>query len=104
MKRRKRINSNTIFTFLVYTIAIVAAIIWVYPLVYVVSASFSSPEELLSGNVLLFPKGFNLDAYRYIFANDDIMTGYKNTIFYSVVGTLYNMILTIFAAYPLSRK
>lgn len=90
--------------FLVYTIAIVAAIIWVYPLVYVVSASFSSPEELLSGNVILFPKGFNLDAYRYIFANDDIMTGYKNTIFYSVVGTLYNMVLTICAAYPLSRK
>lgn len=104
MKKKKRINSNTIFTFLVYTIAIVAAIIWVYPLVYVVSASFSSPEELLAGNVVVFPKGFNLDAYRYIFANDNIMTGYKNTIFYSVFGTLYNMILTICAAYPLSRK
>lgn len=104
MKKKKRINSNTIFTFLVYTIAIVAAIIWIYPLVYVVSASFSSPDELLAGNVVLFPKGFNLDAYRYIFANDDIMTGYKNTIFYSVFGTLYNMVLTVCAAYPLSRK
>ncbi len=104
MKKRKKFNSNTVYTIVVYTIAIVAALVWLYPLVFVVSASFSSPEELLAGNVVLFPKGFNLDAYKYVFQNKDIMTGYRNTIFYSVVGTLYNMILTVFAAYPLSKK
>ena len=104
MKRRKKFNSNTIFTLIVYSVAIIAAVIWLYPLVYVISASFSSPQELLSGNVVLFPKGFNLDAYKYVFQNEDIMTGYRNTIFYSVVGTLYNMVLTICAAYPLSKK
>ena len=103
-KRRYKFNSDTVFTIAIYTIAIVAALVWVYPLIYVVSASFSSPEELLAGNVVLFPKGFNLEAYKYVFQNKDIMTGYKNTVFYSVVGTLYNMILTIFAAYPLSKK
>lgn len=103
-RRRKKFNSNTVYTIIVYTIAIVAALAWLYPLVYVVSASFSSPEELLSGNVVLFPKGFTLEAYKYVFKNKDIMTGYRNTIFYSVVGTLYNMILTVFAAYPLSKK
>lgn len=105
MKRRKeRFNSNMIFTIAVYSIIILAAIIWVYPLIYVVSASFSDPEALLAGEVVLFPKGFNLNAYKYIFKDKNIMTGYANTIFYSVVGTLYNMFLTICAAYPLSRK
>lgn len=103
-KRRKKFNSNTVYNIVVYSVAIITALVWLYPLVFVVSASFSSPEELLAGNVFLFPKGFNLDAYKYVFQNKDIMTGYRNTIFYSVVGTLYNMILTVCAAYPLSRK
>ena len=104
MKRKNhKFNSDTVFTILVYATAILAAVIWIYPLIFVVSASFSSPEALLHGEVFLFPKDFTLDAYKYIFQNDGIMTGYRNTIFYSVVGTVYNMILTICAAYPLSR-
>ena len=106
MQRRKmqKFNSNTVYTIVVYTLAIVAALIWLYPLVFVVSASFSSPEALLSGKVFLFPVDFTLDAYKYIFQNAGILTGYRNTIFYSVVGTLYNMLLTICAAYPLSKS
>jgi len=96
-------NSNTVYTIIVYAVAIVAALLWVYPLIFVVSASFSSPEALLAGEVFLFPKDFTLAAYEYIFKSPNIMTGYRNTIFYSVFGTLYNMILTICAAYPLSR-
>lgn len=99
----KSFNSNTVYTIVVYTIAIVAAALWLYPLIYVLSASVSDPEALLSGEVILFPKGFNFDAYKYIFQNKQILVGYGNTIFYSVVGTLYNMVLTVFAAYPLSR-
>ena len=102
--RKEKFNTNTIYTIVVYTIAILAALVWVYPLIFVVSASFSDPEALLAGEVVLFPKGFNVNAYKYIFQDKNIMTGYANTIFYSVVGTIYNMILTIFAAYPLSRK
>lgn len=104
MKRRKKFNSNTVYILIVYTVAIVAALVWLYPLVYVVSASLSSPEELVAGNVVLLPKGFNLNAYKYVFQSKNIMTGYKNTIFYSVVGTFYNMVLTICAAYPLSKS
>ena len=102
--RKEKFNTNTIYTVVVYTIAILAALVWIYPLIFVVSASFSDPEALLAGEVVLFPKGFNVNAYKYIFQDKNIMTGYANTIFYSVVGTLYNMILTVFAAYPLSRK
>ena len=100
----KNFNSNTVYTIVVYTLAIVAALLWLYPLVYVVSASFSDPNALLNGEVVLLPKGFNFNAYKYIFQNDQILVGYGNTIFYSVVGTLYNMVLTICAAYPLSRS
>ena len=100
----KNFNSNTVYTIMVYTLAIVAALVWLYPLVYVVSASFSDPNALLNGEVVLLPKGFNLNAYKYIFQNKQILVGYGNTIFYSVVGTLYNMVLTICAAYPLSRS
>ena len=102
-KRKEKFNSNTVYTIIVYTVAIGAAILWLYPLIFVVSASFSSPEALLAGEVFLFPKDFTLAAYEYIFKSPNIMTGYRNTIFYSVFGTLYNMILTICAAYPLSR-
>ncbi len=100
----KNFNSNTVYTIVVYTLAIVAALLWLYPLVYVVSASFSDPNALLNGEVVLLPKGFNFNAYKYIFQNNQILVGYGNTIFYSVVGTLYNMVLTICAAYPLSRS
>jgi putative aldouronate transport system permease protein len=100
----KNFNSNTVYTIVVYTLAIVAALVWLYPLVYVISASFSDPNALLNGEVVLLPKGFNLNAYKYIFQNKQILVGYGNTIFYSVVGTLYNMVLTICAAYPLSRS
>ena len=101
--KKGRSNSDVIFTIVVYTTAILAALVWIYPLIFVVSASFSSPESLLSGEVLLFPKNFSLEAYKYIFKDSSILTGYRNTIFYSLVGTVYNMLLTICAAYPLSR-
>ena len=101
--KKRKFNSDTVFTIIVYTTAILAALIWIYPLIFVVSASFSSPEALLNGDVLLFPNGLTVDAYKYIFQDSGILTGYRNTIFYSVVGTVYNMLLTICAAYPLSR-
>lgn len=106
MKRKKQFhfNSNTVFTVGIYLVAIIAALLWLYPLVFVISASVSDPQALLNGDVLLFPVGFNLKAYEYIFKNNQLLVGYGNTIFYSVVGTAYNMILTIFAAYPLSRS
>lgn len=104
MKKKKKFNSNTVYMIVIYTLAIGAALLWLYPLVYVLSASFSDPVALKAGEVILLPKGFNLNAYKYVFESKNILTGYRNTVFYSVVGTFYNMILTICAAYPLSKK
>jgi len=75
-----------------------------YPLIYVVSASFSDSNAVISGEVWLWPVGFNIEAYKTIFQEKSIMTGYMNTIIYTVFGTIFNLILTTLAAYPLSRK
>lgn len=75
-----------------------------YPLIYVVSASFSDPIAVSSGKVFLWPVNFTLKAYQKIFEYSRIWSGYMNSIFYAVVGTLVNVIMTILAAYPLSRK
>ncbi|RJE85206.1 carbohydrate ABC transporter permease [Paenibacillus sp. 1011MAR3C5] len=91
------------FDFIVYTIAAVIMIIVLYPLIFIVSASFSDPAKVLSGDVWLLPKGVTLEAYESILHNDKIWIGYRNTIVYTVVGTVINIIMTILAAYPLSR-
>lgn len=75
-----------------------------YPVVYIVSASFSSGSAVISGQVLLWPVEFCLDGYQAVFAHKDILSSYANSIFYTVVGTLINLCMTLIAAYPLSRK
>ncbi|GIQ65563.1 sugar ABC transporter permease [Paenibacillus cisolokensis] len=75
-----------------------------YPLVYIVSSSFSSPRAVVSGQVWLFPVEFSLRAYKSIFRSSQLMTGYYNTVVYTVFGTLINLAFTILMAYPLSVR
>jgi len=79
-------------------------IIVIYPLIYVFSASLSDPLAILKGEVRLLPKGFNLDAYKKVFQNQNIIRGYLNTFIYTLTGTAINVVMTTLAAYPLSRK
>ncbi|AEE97140.1 MAG: putative aldouronate transport system permease protein [Clostridiales bacterium] len=83
---------------------VLITVIVLYPLIYVVSASFSDPMKVLNGEIILLPKGINLDAYKKVFADNEIISGYWNTILYTLVGTAVNVILSIITAYPLSRK
>jgi putative aldouronate transport system permease protein len=72
---------------------------------YVVFASFSDPGEIaIHRGILWAPKGFQIDAYKLVLKNPDILSGYKNTIFYVVVGTALNVLITSMLAYTLSRK
>ncbi|WP_372631374.1 carbohydrate ABC transporter permease [Cohnella sp.] len=82
----------------------IVLIVVLYPLVYVVSASFSSSYAVLSGKVWLWPVEPSLDGYKAVFKNKNILTGFQNTFFYTIAGTLINVVLSILAAYPLSRK
>lgn len=81
-----------------------AFLVVIYPLLYVLSSSFSSISAVAAGRVTIFPVDFSLVGYNALFANNDIISGYINTIFYATVGTAFNLIMTIIAAYPLSRK
>lgn len=75
-----------------------------YPLWFVVIASFSNPNAVAGGEVLLLPKGVTFVGYAKVFANQRIWQGYLNTIIYSVVGTAVNMAVTIPCAFALSRR
>lgn len=74
------------------------------PLIFVVAASFSSPKALLSGKVYLWPVDFTLRGYNMLLGHKLLISGFLNSILYTVVGTVINVIMTVLAAYPLSRR
>lgn len=97
-------RGDRIFNIINYSILILVTIVVMYPLVFVLSASFSDPQAVLRGEMLLWPKGVNLNSYVKIFQNKDIINGFTNTLIYTSLGTFINLVMTILAAYPLSRK
>jgi putative aldouronate transport system permease protein len=97
-------GSDRLFDIINNTILSVLFILVLYPLIYVVSCSFSSTLAIYSGKVWLFPVGFNVIAYKEILQYRPVLIGYGNTIFYTVVGTAINVVCTLMAAYPLSRR
>ena len=101
---RKSINADPVFFFLVWFISILAFFITLYPMVYVLAVSFSNSVAINRGEVWLWPIGFNLDGYRQVLSSDGIWLAYGNTFFYTVIGTVFNIIATVMAAYPLSRR
>lgn len=79
-------------------------IIVAYPIIYVLSSSFSSGTAIGTGRVVLWPVDLSLEGYKAVFAHRHIVPAYRNTIFYTVAGTLLNLIVTMTCAYPLSRR
>ncbi len=75
-----------------------------YPLYFILIASISNPNNVYNGEVILIPKGITFEGYFRIFNDEGILTGYRNSIFYTFTGTLINLLITIPAAYALSRK
>ncbi|MBX4149251.1 carbohydrate ABC transporter permease [Paenibacillus lautus] len=81
------------------------SIVTLYPFLYVLFASISTPADFVQHRgILLWPKGFSLDSYRMVFENPNIIRSYLNTIFYVVAGTTLNILMTALGAYGLSRK
>lgn len=107
LKRKVKDNlglSDKVFDTIVTVFVTIWLVIVLYPLIYVVSSSFSSGEAVTSGRVLLWPVDFSLTGYELVFKNQKVWTGYANTIFYTVVMTFINVVYTIMMAYVLSRK
>lgn len=110
MKTRKKHHpirdtlGDKLFYAACYLITALFMLAVLYPLVYILSASFSSADAITSGRMWLFPVDFSLVGYRYILKYDAIWLGYRNTLFYTFAGTLINVAMTITCAYGLSRK
>jgi multiple sugar transport system permease protein/putative aldouronate transport system permease protein len=103
-QRMKLSRADRVFLTLNDTLLVVVFLIVVYPLIYIVSSSFSSTDAVSAGRVFLWPIEPSTAGYRAVFENRNIMTGYANTIFYAVAGTLVNVAVTVLASYPLSRR
>jgi putative aldouronate transport system permease protein len=101
---RNQTLGEKFFSVFVYSYTALTFFIVAYPLYFIVIASVSDPSAVASGQVWLFPRGFNLEGYKAILAYEKIWIGYRNTIFYAVAGTAISLIVTIHAGYALSRR
>lgn len=102
-KIRKSAGERTADVFILIAMWGVIAVT-LYPFIYVLSMSISDPYRAIDNSVWLWPKGFSLGAYERIFENPQLWVSYYNTIFYAVVGTAINVVMTILGGYPLSRR
>lgn len=109
MGRRKKAGqlrglSDKTSDIILVVICLVIVLLVAYPLYYVLIASVSNPYDVYAGKTFLFPSEFTLDGYKAVFADKKIITGYLNSIKYTVVGTVFSVIMVYLAAYPLSIK
>lgn len=95
---------DRIFNVITSILLILVAIIVGYPCLFVLSSSFSSTEALQTGQVILWPVDFTLSGYEFVLDFDQVWIGYRNSIFYTVMGIIFTGGSTILAAYPLSRR
>lgn len=94
----------SVFDIVLTIIMILAILVTVYPVYYIFINSFSGSAAVASNSVILFPKDINFAAYKAVFQDDSIVRSFANSIFYTVLGTAINVLMTAMCAYPLSRK
>lgn len=107
VKRKNRIRQtmgDNVFDVVNHLILAIVLIVILYPLIYVVSCSFSDSAAVVAGRVWLLPVEPTLLGYTAVFQNSQIISGYLNSLFYVVAGTSINLVVTFMAAYPLARK
>lgn len=103
-KGKALLGSDRLIEIALLVIIVFFVIIVLYPLYYVLVASVSDPYAVYAGKTSLLPSGFTLEGYMRVFQEKAIATGYLNSIFYTVLGTLISTALVITTAYPLSKK
>ena len=102
---QKRTPGDIVLDTVIHVLLIFLALICLYPLYQVVVVSISDPSTVMKKNgLLLLPQGIQFDAYKIVFANKNIATGFMNTIFYIVVGTSLQFLTTVMTAYVLAKK
>ncbi|MDR1637920.1 MAG: carbohydrate ABC transporter permease [Treponema sp.] len=107
MAKAKRIRDSSgdrLFVGVVTFITALILLLVMYPLVYVLSSSFSNGEAVMAGRVYLWPVDLSLDGYKMVFNDNSVSTGFRNSLGYMAVGTCINMVMTTLLAFPLSRR
>lgn len=102
--RIARTRGDKIFDATCAVVMVVLCMVVLYPIYFVVIASFSDPYYITTGQVVFLPKGLNLKAYQLLLQRSDVWIGYRNSICYTFFGTCLNMLVTLPAAYALSRR
>lgn len=103
-KRKAHGMSERTSDIILIAICTVVLILVAYPLYYVVAASFSDPYEVYAGKTFLFPSGFTLDGYKAVFLNDGIVSGFLNSVKYTVIGTAFSVAMLYITAYPMAQR
>ena len=104
MAKYYRNKENIIFDTVVFLLVLLVLAVCLIPFIYILSASFSGSKPLTNGEVFLWPKEFNINAYIKIFQYPNFMRAYGNTIFYTVAGTMICMVMTCLMAFPLAHE
>lgn len=94
----------TLFDYINTVIMLIVALIIIFPILNVISISFSEATYVVQNKISFFPRGFNLEAYKLILCSNKIPRAYLNTIIYTIAGVAVNVVMTAIAAYPLARK
>lgn len=100
----QRTRGDKIFNFFLYLVTGILTLIALYPMYFIIIASFSSPAAVANGNVVLFPVNPTFSGYAKLMGYTSIWVGYRNTIAYTILGTLVILAVNLPAAYALSRK
>ncbi len=106
-RRRSKVKmgrSDIVLYVIVTSIIVLILLAVIYPLIFVLSCSFSSGVAVSSGRVILWPVDVSLKGYRVVVSYKLFWTGFFNTVLYTVAGTALNLFLTILCAYPLSKR
>ncbi len=103
-RKRKLAWDDRVYFIIIRVVLAVLTLSVLYPLVFIVSASFSTPSAVSTGKVVLLPVGFSTGGYERVLKYDRVYIGFRNTIFYTLVGTAINVVMTLICAYPLSKR
>lgn len=101
--RNRKFNSDTVFNIVHKLFMGLILILFAWPIWFIIISSVSDPYAITNGEVWLIPKGFQLEGFRKIFENKELFVAYRNSIVYTVGGTAINIVLTVCAAFTLSR-
>lgn len=104
MKSKHRGLSDKAFERINNTFVTLIVLVVIYPLIFVISASISDPAAVSTGKMWLWPVDITMDGFIKVFENKEIWMGYRNTIFYTILGTMIHLIILLPCAYALSRK